>query len=107
MFLQIFFGQIFQVSFREIYISPHGDLLVIAAHFYRLTKVTDSACNFDSRSQELCEVRRVEYFILNWFGTVDSEHMRYLRLNLLVFRLDFGGEFSGGLFCGHRNIIFN
>lgn len=73
MLLQVFFGQVFQVSLGESNICINADFLIIVGHFNILSEMSDFAIDFDSLSKEFSKVGSVENFILNGFGAVDAE----------------------------------
>ena len=105
MFLEVFFGEVFEVSLGEVNISLDSDSLVVGVHLHVLAEVTGSSCDFDATAEELSEIGGVEDLVLNGLGAVDGEGVRDLGFSgLFSDGFGLGGNFEGGLclFCGHR-----
>jgi hypothetical protein len=63
--LEIFFGEVFQVSLGEVDVSLDSNPLVVAVDSYGLSEVAGSSCDFDASSEELSEIGGIEDLILN------------------------------------------
>ena len=98
--LEVFFGEVLQVSLREVDIGLDSDPLVVGVHLHALTEVPSAAANFDACSEELSEVGCVEDLILNGLGAVDGEGVRDLGIIVLLLG-DLGSLGDLGLLCGH------
>ena len=105
---EILLGEVLEVSFGKGDISLNGDFLVVAVDSDLVSQFAGFSVDFDSVSEELCEVGSVEDLILDGLGAVNDEGSSDLGLVFL------GGTFLSfltfylylSLFCGHHNIYF-
>ena len=72
-FLEVLFGEVFQVSLGECDVGWDIDLSGIWGDGDVISQVSDLTLDFDSCSQELGEVGGVENLIFNWLGAVNWE----------------------------------
>lgn len=71
--LEVFLGQVLQVSLWERNVGWDGELAGIAGDGDLFSQVADLSVDFDSGSQELGEVGGVEDLIFDWLWAVNCE----------------------------------
>jgi len=98
--LQVFLGEVFQVSLGEADVSLDSDALVVSVHLHALSEVASATADLDAGSEELSEVAGVEDLVLDGLGAVDGEGVRDLGISVLLLG-DLGSLGDLRLLCGH------
>jgi hypothetical protein len=106
--LEVFFGEVLEISLREGDVSLDGNFLLVVSDLYGLSEVTHSAVDFYLLSEPFSEGGGIEDFIFDWLGAINGEcfdlGLGSLLLGGVFFDLClFRCSLSLGLFCGHEN----
>ena len=81
--LQVFLGQVLQISFRKWNVSLDFDFSFIIGNLDVFPEFAKFAIDFDALFKELRKVIGVEYFIFDWFGAVDTKNMVVLLVSFV------------------------
>ena len=107
--LEIFFGEVLEVSLGKGHVCFDGDFLFVVIHLQEVSQFASFAVDFYALLEVLCEVGSVEDLILDGLGAVDGEVAGDFGLVAVLFGVFFdfgffGNSLAGCLFCGHYNI---